>query len=746
MRRRLDLAASLVGRPSVIFLDEPTTGLDPSKREDMWGVVRSLVGDGSTVLLTTQYLDEADALADEITVIDHGRVIAHDTPDGLKRIVGGQTLMVRPLDPTRLNDTAAIVAELADARPDLSRGAVSVPVSGDDVLGDAVYRLGEAGIAVTELSLHLPSLDEVFFNLTGRREPGAGGAGMRTIKHSAVLAKRNLIGVMRNPEALLDVTLQPVIFIAMFTYIFGGAIANGSQHDYLQYLLPGVLAQTIAFGAVAIGVNLNTDISKGVFDRFRSLPISRSAPLVGAVLADIVRYALLTVVTLGFGYILGFRATTSPFEVLAAVVIAIAFALCLSWASVFIGMIARTPGAVQGIVFLIMFPLTFGTSTFVPIDTMPGWLQSFTDVNPLTHLIGTLRGLMLGGPVQTHLLWTLLSMVGCWPSSSRSPYARTGAVRESSASAASRSSGAAGSTPRRTISGLVRSSAPRTAIAARQQLGRLRPVAAPHGDRRRRDRHGGHHRHVLGGQRERVRLGQRTARRPRSRRAPPPASPPALPRARARDPAAAGPSRAARAARARRRARPARPRGHRRATRPAPAWPARTRCRRRRGRAARAPAAPARARRRGRRRRSRMSATRRSIIPAAFSGLKTSIASRASFERPLRRLQLAHEQQPAGLEEARHRQPPAVAERLEAARAAASSAAIVVQRTSVLRAARGQHADRRPHPRVGMLERDRLRLVGALLVTREQPQHDLAHGHERALAVVDLLRTRRAAR
>ena len=152
----------------MIFLDEPTTGLDPSKREDMWGVVRSLVHDGSTVLLTTQYLDEADALADEITVIDHGRVIAHDTPDGLKRIVGGQTLMVRPLDSTRLNDTAAIVAEIAGAWPDLSRGAVSVPVSGDDVLGDAVYRLGEAGIAVTELSLHLPSLDEVFFNLTGR--------------------------------------------------------------------------------------------------------------------------------------------------------------------------------------------------------------------------------------------------------------------------------------------------------------------------------------------------------------------------------------------------------------------------------------------------------------------------------------------------------------------------------------------------------------------------------------------------
>jgi oleandomycin transport system ATP-binding protein len=160
MRRRLDLAASLVGRPSVIFLDEPTTGLDPSKREDMWGVVRRLVHDGSTVLLTTQYLDEADALADEITVIDHGRVIAHDTPDGLKRVVGGQRLTVRPLDPARLPDVAAIVGGRVDG------ATVTVPVDDDAVLGRVVPRLAAAGIAVTELSLHLPSLDEVFFTLT----------------------------------------------------------------------------------------------------------------------------------------------------------------------------------------------------------------------------------------------------------------------------------------------------------------------------------------------------------------------------------------------------------------------------------------------------------------------------------------------------------------------------------------------------------------------------------------------------
>src|SRR6478609_1084289 len=167
MRRRLDLAASLVGRPDVIFLDEPTTGLDPAKREDMWDVVRRLVDDGSTVLLTTQYLEEADALADEITVFDHGRVIAHDTPEGLKRVIGGQRIVVRPLDPTRIDDVRVIVGDIARTTPDSpGRGVVSAPVADDAALGAAVRRLEDAGITVIELSLRLPSLDEVFFALT----------------------------------------------------------------------------------------------------------------------------------------------------------------------------------------------------------------------------------------------------------------------------------------------------------------------------------------------------------------------------------------------------------------------------------------------------------------------------------------------------------------------------------------------------------------------------------------------------
>ncbi|WP_420123081.1 ATP-binding cassette domain-containing protein [Nakamurella sp.] len=182
MRRRLDLAASLVGRPRVIFLDEPTTGLDPAKREDMWDVVRRLVRDGSTVLLTTQYLEEADALADRISVIDHGRVIAHDTPEGLKRTIGGQRIRVRPTDPDRLADVASVRTGIA-GRPPVSTGRNELTAAvdtGEQALAATVGRLAEAGIGVTELSLHLPTLDEVFMTLTGQRVGGdATPAGPR---------------------------------------------------------------------------------------------------------------------------------------------------------------------------------------------------------------------------------------------------------------------------------------------------------------------------------------------------------------------------------------------------------------------------------------------------------------------------------------------------------------------------------------------------------------------------------------
>jgi oleandomycin transport system permease protein len=225
-------------------------------------------------------------------------------------------------------------------------------------------------------------------------------------RHALVLAKRNIIKSIRTPEQFMDVTLQPVIFLTLFTYIFGGALANGSQHAYLEFLLPGMLGQTIAMSSVAIGQNLHGDIDKGVFDRFRSLPIGRAVPLVGAVLADFTRYVIVCAVTMAIGYALGFRIATDPLKLLAGLSLAICFAASFAWVSVFVGMTVRSAGAVQGIMFLFIFPLSFGSNVFVRASTMPGWLQAFVNVNPLSHLVSAMRGLMLGGPVGSQVGWT----------------------------------------------------------------------------------------------------------------------------------------------------------------------------------------------------------------------------------------------------------------------------------------------------------------------------------------------------
>ncbi|MDQ0375574.1 ABC transporter permease [Cellulomonas humilata] len=231
------------------------------------------------------------------------------------------------------------------------------------------------------------------------------------VRHSLSLAKRSLIKTWRTPEALIDVTLQPAIFLVIFVYIFGGAVA-GDTHTYLQFLLPGILAQTIATGAIAIGVNLNTDLEKGIFDRFKSLPIPRSSPLIGAVLGDVVRYVIVTVMTLGIGYLMGFRILTDPLSALAGCLLAVVFALSLSWVSVFVGMKVRTSGAVQGIMFLIIMPLSFASNVFVPAGSLPSWMQTFVAWNPLTHLVAAMRGLFLGTPMGDSVYWTLAWCVG----------------------------------------------------------------------------------------------------------------------------------------------------------------------------------------------------------------------------------------------------------------------------------------------------------------------------------------------
>jgi oleandomycin transport system permease protein len=233
------------------------------------------------------------------------------------------------------------------------------------------------------------------------------------LRHSFTLTWRSVLKIRTNAEDLLGLSLQPIMFLLLFTYVFGGAIAHGDTRAYLQYVMPGILVQTVLFATLGTGLMLNQDISAGIFDRFRSLPIARWAPLAGAIFGDVTRYVISVVVTLGFGMLLGFRVTTNPLAAVAGCALILAFALAMCWVSAWIGLMVKSPQGVQVFGFTAMFPIIFASGLLVPIATMPGWLQAFAKANPMTLLAAASRGLMVRGsgpvavPAGEAMLWAL---------------------------------------------------------------------------------------------------------------------------------------------------------------------------------------------------------------------------------------------------------------------------------------------------------------------------------------------------
>jgi oleandomycin transport system permease protein len=221
------------------------------------------------------------------------------------------------------------------------------------------------------------------------------------LRHALTLAWRSLVRIRRNPEQLLDVTLQPIVFVTLFVFLFGGAIKGESRHTYLQYVLPGIMVMTVLFASIGTGTGLNTDVTKGIFDRFRSLPISRSAPLTGTIMGDFIRYVVSIAMVLAYGSLLGFRIATNPLATLGAVGLMFVFGFAVGWIWVLLGLYVKSPQSLQGFGFIVMFPLAFGSNVFIQTSTLPGWLQAWVRVNPVTALSGASRGLMLGGPVAT---------------------------------------------------------------------------------------------------------------------------------------------------------------------------------------------------------------------------------------------------------------------------------------------------------------------------------------------------------
>src|SRR6201995_2665862 len=422
MRRRLALASSLLTRPQVLFLDEPTTGLDPRSRNEIWAIVRELRREGTTILLTTQYLEEADQLADRIAVIDRGKVIAEGTGNELKDRVGGQILEVELSSAGQRDQAQSLLAGVGcgepqpDERPD--RLPLPAPRDGLQLVEEAAAEVRRAQIGVSDIGLRRPTLDDVFLQLTGAppSEDG-GGPSPRTrrrprpqppepdapaprrpvlrlrlpspqavrsaITDTVVVTGRNLRHFIRQPDLLVFSTIQPVLFVLLFVYVFGGAIGrslpNGATYD--DFLLTGVFVQSVTFGASQTAVGLKEDLTRGGVDRFRSMPMARSAVLAGRTVADLVRNIAIIGLMIAVGYAVGFRFLGGVAGAVGCIAVVAAFGLALSWIFAFVALTVRGAETAQTAGFVVIFPLVFASSVFVPVSTYPDWLQAGARIN-----------------------------------------------------------------------------------------------------------------------------------------------------------------------------------------------------------------------------------------------------------------------------------------------------------------------------------------------------------------------------
>lgn len=234
------------------------------------------------------------------------------------------------------------------------------------------------------------------------------------LRHTGALIRRNLLWIRQDPESMFDAILMPIVFTLLFVYVFGGSIGQalgGGQDDYVQYVVPGMMAMMGMSMAMSVGTGFNTDFNSGVMDRFRSLPIGRGSVLFAKIAVELLRMLLATTIMLIVGVLVGFDITNWG-GLLAAVALAALFGSALMWVFLTLGVVLKSAQSVQGLGFLVLMPLQFGSSIFAPTDSMPGWLQSFTDVNPLSSLADAARGLMVGGPVTQDLWVTVAWSVG----------------------------------------------------------------------------------------------------------------------------------------------------------------------------------------------------------------------------------------------------------------------------------------------------------------------------------------------
>ncbi len=439
MRRRLDIAMSLIARPSVLFLDEPTTGLDPRSRQSVWELIEELVAGGTTTLLTTQYLDEAERLADEIVVIDHGRVIARGTSEELKQQVGAERLEITAGRGhcARGGVGGARPDGVRDRRARRRRGRTHRHRARAGDRGRRSRRRAPTRRRRCGVRRHHPPVVDARRRvlrphracrrggrvdalrargsdqpMTTTSDPTATASGQSDVtpapaaeiptgpiwvlKDSWTEATRHLRAVPRNPELLIFATIQPIMFVVLFVYVFGGSV--DTPIDYKQYVVPGIFCQTVLFNSAFTGVGVADDLSKGIIDRLRSLPMYQGGVLIGRTLSDACRNVITFAVMFAVAYLVGFRIEGTIWQAFLATALMFFFSYAFSWIQAWIGLSVGSVEAANSAGFLWMFPLTFISSAFVDVNNMPEWLQPIARNNPFTILTNACRNLYNGVP------------------------------------------------------------------------------------------------------------------------------------------------------------------------------------------------------------------------------------------------------------------------------------------------------------------------------------------------------------
>ena len=363
MRRRLDLAACLLVPRPVVLLDEPTTGLDPASRLEVHEAIRELVDEGTALLLTTQYLEEADKLADRIVVLARGRLVAEGTPGQMKDSVGGRRVEAVLADGEDLHAAALALGDAAI--DDRTRTVSTAAPNGTEDLHARWRRCGAS--TVVEAALKRPTLDDAFLALAGEADGAEAAEEARGVTMSAVastretllLAERSLRHIPRIPEKLADATIMPIVFIFTFAYVFGSAITIPGGGSYREYLLGGMFAQGAIQPLQGLAVGVAEDVRTGIVDRLRALPIGRAAFLTGRNLADLCERVLGSIVFIPLALIVGWRVHTGVGDFIAAFFLIQLLAFSFSWIGTWVGLIARSGEGAQQMLFIVIFPLMF---------------------------------------------------------------------------------------------------------------------------------------------------------------------------------------------------------------------------------------------------------------------------------------------------------------------------------------------------------------------------------------------------